>query len=647
MPSGEHHDQYATNFREIDWFDLYERRDGYLLFEDLRAQWEQFVKPDYVLIDSRTGHTDTGGICTRQLPDAVAILFFPNDQNLRGLTTVVGDIRSETNSSRKKAIDLHFVMSNVPDLDDEDRVLERQMDAFREKLGFDGEPLTLHRYDSLSLLNQVVFTKERPRSRLAKEYCSLVQKIVTRNLADKDGALEYLRTAGERWRSRDAAFESPDTLGHNFKEIEKAHADDGEVLFALGAFMEDDRQQERAMSFFHRAVEAGYGNPAIYLRLARARAGNEDRTGASEDAMRALQADNLPIPLVRDAVRLVAPDRAKDIASSKAVSSLDDADCIWLARELDRSPYEVGVAAGILEPVVDSPGHGLEESDWEAARSQLTMKYIGMGACDAAAQLLGLSGRDVGEMDVQDAFNYGMAAWGATGKISARPFARVVELDLDDPTGGRDDPDPNYYQCMAIAYWATGDSSAATRFVELARAAVEPVKWEIWSGSMFSLLAVLSTLVERVPGGSRRDRGVDRRRCIPQAAIHDGGGEFIGVEVAVASPKRPTAPDAVDGGEDEQHDDGRRHHAAHHRRRDPFHHLGPGAGAPHDREQAEGGGGAQHHHRPDAAGGAVEDRLPELRERSKASLGVRGVARPGRGRAASPPRSPRSDPPAR
>ena len=195
MPSGEQHGKYATSFREIDWLDLYERHDGYLLFEDLKAQWEQFVKPDYVLIDSRTGHTDTGGICTRQLPDAVAILFLPNDQNLRGLTTVVQDIRSEAVSPRKKKIDLHFVMSNVPDLDDEDRVLERKIDAFREKLGFGGEPLILHRYDSLSLLNQVVFAKERPRSRLAREYCDLVEKIVGCNLADRDGALKYIRQA--------------------------------------------------------------------------------------------------------------------------------------------------------------------------------------------------------------------------------------------------------------------------------------------------------------------------------------------------------------------------------------------------------------------------------------------------------------------
>lgn len=485
MPSGEHREGYATSFQEIDWLDLYERRDGYLLFEDLKAQWEQLLQPDYVLIDSRTGHTDTGGICTRQLADAVVILFFPNDQNLRGLTKIVQDIRAEAESPRNKEIGLHFVMSNVPDLDDEDRVLEKKIEAFRERLGFAGEPLIVHRYDSLSLLNQVVFTKERPKSRLAKEYCDLLQDIVRRNLADKDGALEYLQTAGERWRSRDATCESADTLGQNLRDIEKAHSSDGEVLFALGAFMEDDRQEERAASLFHRAMEAGYGEPEIYLRFARARASNGDRTGASEDAMRALQADSLPLPLIREAIRLVAAKRRDEIATTRAVASLDVGDCIWLANELDRSPQEARIAVGILEGVADLDSSS-DPDGAEAVGSELAVKYIGMGACDEAAQMLGRGGREVGDMDTRDAFNYGMAAWGATEQVVVGPFSRVVELDRNNPESGQADPSPSYYQRLAIAYWATGDAGMAAKFVELARAAVEPVKWEVWSGSLFS-----------------------------------------------------------------------------------------------------------------------------------------------------------------
>ena len=174
MPSGRN-ETYATNFSQVDWGALYDRHDGYLLFEDLKEQWNRIAEPDYVLIDSRTGHTDTSGICTRQLPDSVVILFFPNEQNLRGLTEVVGDIRAEAEEPRTKSIDLHFVMSNVPDLDDEDRMLESKIRDFQEQLNFRREPMVVHRYDSLSLLNQVVFSEgspEKPAGERVRGDCS-------------------------------------------------------------------------------------------------------------------------------------------------------------------------------------------------------------------------------------------------------------------------------------------------------------------------------------------------------------------------------------------------------------------------------------------------------------------------------------------
>jgi hypothetical protein len=43
----------------------------------------------YVLIDSRTGVTDTSGICTRLMPEKLVVVFAPNAQNLDGLQDVV------------------------------------------------------------------------------------------------------------------------------------------------------------------------------------------------------------------------------------------------------------------------------------------------------------------------------------------------------------------------------------------------------------------------------------------------------------------------------------------------------------------------------------------------------------------------------
>ena len=40
MPSGAQRESYAANFSQIDWSVLYEKHDGYLLFEDLKEQWK-------------------------------------------------------------------------------------------------------------------------------------------------------------------------------------------------------------------------------------------------------------------------------------------------------------------------------------------------------------------------------------------------------------------------------------------------------------------------------------------------------------------------------------------------------------------------------------------------------------------------------
>ena len=488
MPSGAQQATYSANFNQIDWAELYDKRDGYLLFEDLKAQWKQIVNPDYVLIDSRTGHTDTGGICTRQLPDAVAILFFPNEQNLRGLTKVVQDIRSEPREPRRKAIELHFIMSNVPDLDDEDKILEDKIQAFRNQLAFDRE-LVVHRYDSLSLLNQSVFTRDRPKSRLAREYRDLVGAIVGRNLDDRDGALDYLERAARAWRFPGDAQESPRAahlvapadLESELRRMEKAHAEDGEVLFALGKFRQSHPRVKPDASLFDRAIGSGYDEPEVYLERARLRSRANDPVGAGEDALGALQSDDVPPPLIWEALSLVRSDRSDDAASSPSVMAIGVDERVSLATGLQGSPDEIAVSMSILKHLVGDPT--VSEADRARAREQLARRFIATGACGEAAKLLRHAGRSIASMKFEEAFDYGMAAWGANGTIMPDPFARAVELY--DQFYGADpalesEQAPEYLMCMAVACSATGDKTAASGFAARAGKTVDDYDFSCW-----------------------------------------------------------------------------------------------------------------------------------------------------------------------
>jgi hypothetical protein len=75
-----------ARIQAIDWRSLYDHRDFGAYVEAMRADWKTTY--DFVLIDSRTGITDIGGICTVHLPDILVVVFTANQQSLGGVKDV-------------------------------------------------------------------------------------------------------------------------------------------------------------------------------------------------------------------------------------------------------------------------------------------------------------------------------------------------------------------------------------------------------------------------------------------------------------------------------------------------------------------------------------------------------------------------------
>lgn len=87
MTAGKQDSNYVSRLQGLDWPELYAKHDLGAFVESLRAHWKS--KYDFVLVDSRTGITDIGGICTVQLPDQLVLLFTANEQGLRGSLDVI------------------------------------------------------------------------------------------------------------------------------------------------------------------------------------------------------------------------------------------------------------------------------------------------------------------------------------------------------------------------------------------------------------------------------------------------------------------------------------------------------------------------------------------------------------------------------
>jgi hypothetical protein len=84
MPAGRFDEGYPERVHAFDWQAFYERFEDVfpVLGDELRSRY------DYVLIDSRTGITDIGSVCTVLLPDKLVLAFSANQQSLHGAVEI-------------------------------------------------------------------------------------------------------------------------------------------------------------------------------------------------------------------------------------------------------------------------------------------------------------------------------------------------------------------------------------------------------------------------------------------------------------------------------------------------------------------------------------------------------------------------------
>jgi cellulose biosynthesis protein BcsQ len=88
MTSGRRDEDYATRVLAFEWDDFFAYHGGGDFIERMRDDWRK--EYDFVLVDSRTGITDTGGICTIQLPDVIVAVFTASEQSVGGVLEVLG-----------------------------------------------------------------------------------------------------------------------------------------------------------------------------------------------------------------------------------------------------------------------------------------------------------------------------------------------------------------------------------------------------------------------------------------------------------------------------------------------------------------------------------------------------------------------------
>ena len=197
--------RYGVELRRFDWLDFYFTWSGDLFFEWLRRAFAE--RYDAVLVDSRTGVTEMGGVCAYQLADAIVVLCAPNQQNLAGTDAMVQHFLSRPVRAVRadRPLDVLVVPARVGQ---EDNVLRQAFQGrFSERFAaYQPAALTAAGLTPWDLLipyepryafdEQVVTDPERlaERQGLAAAYATLLEAIAL--IAPDGSALAGLRQLG-------------------------------------------------------------------------------------------------------------------------------------------------------------------------------------------------------------------------------------------------------------------------------------------------------------------------------------------------------------------------------------------------------------------------------------------------------------------
>lgn len=124
---------YWKKLAKLDWYKMFyieepEEPEGVPMFLELRAFIEEDYKPDFLLLDARTGITEMGGVAITVLADQVVFLMLSTQEHLEGSRAVMRSLQKLTRiEAELHKINLVAVLSRMPSRkdDDDSKELER------------------------------------------------------------------------------------------------------------------------------------------------------------------------------------------------------------------------------------------------------------------------------------------------------------------------------------------------------------------------------------------------------------------------------------------------------------------------------------------------------------------------------------------
>lgn len=228
---------YWAKLSRINWHDLFYAKGakGVQVFLDLKNRIADELKPDFLLIDSRTGITEMGGVATTLLADKVISLVLPTSENLEGARAVLRSLKRSRRESGAGDLDIMVALSRLPQEKESEgerewterirAVLNEEAEDLEDTLAC-SEIFVLHSEPALEVRESLrVGSGVSPDdSVLLRDYLRLFANVVPKDLVEsKVGKL--IQLAREKiWEDPEAALKEVEELAESFGHPETYRA---------------------------------------------------------------------------------------------------------------------------------------------------------------------------------------------------------------------------------------------------------------------------------------------------------------------------------------------------------------------------------------------------------------------------------------
>lgn len=195
--------EYWRKLSAINWYELLygENATGIAFFLDLKVKIEKKYKPDYFLIDTRTGITDISSLTISLLADRLVILSANNQENLEGCQRIVRSVLNQKNNMLEKEKEIILALTRIPYPSTPTECLREESLIANFKKHFEGltyasgkelnsTPVVIHSDRDLECSEtfKIGFEKETkgPSEIIANEYLDLFARITAGDLTKEE-----------------------------------------------------------------------------------------------------------------------------------------------------------------------------------------------------------------------------------------------------------------------------------------------------------------------------------------------------------------------------------------------------------------------------------------------------------------------------